>query len=38
VARDSKNFKESDRLRDLLAQKGIEVKDNKAGQEWDWQL
>jgi cysteinyl-tRNA synthetase len=38
VARDSKNFKESDRLRDLLAQKGIKVKDNKAGQEWDWQL
>ena len=38
VARDSKNFNESDRLRDLLAQKGIEVKDNKAGQEWDWQL
>ena len=38
VARDSKNFKESDRLRDLLAQKGIEVKDNKAGQEWNWQL
>ena len=38
VARDSKNFKESDRLRDLLAQKGIEVKDNKAGQEWDWLL
>ena len=38
VARDSKDFKESDRLRDLLAQKGIEVKDNKAGQEWDWQL
>jgi len=38
VARDSKNFNESDRLRDLLAQKGIEVKDNKAGQEWDWRL
>jgi len=38
VARDSKDFKESDRLRDLLAQKGIEVKDHKAGQEWDWQL
>lgn len=38
VARDSKDFKESDRLRVLLAQKGIEVKDNKAGQEWDWQL
>lgn len=38
VARDSKDFKESDRLRKLLAQKGIEVKDNKAGQEWDWQL
>jgi cysteinyl-tRNA synthetase len=38
VARDSKDFKESDRLRDLLAQKGIEVKDNKAGQEWNWQL
>ena len=38
VARNSKNFNESDRLRDLLAQKGIEVKDNKAGQEWDWQL
>lgn len=38
VARDSKNFKESDRLRELLAQKGIEVKDNKAGQEWNWRL
>jgi cysteinyl-tRNA synthetase len=38
VARDSKDFKESDRLRVLLAQKGIEVKDNKEGQEWDWQL
>jgi cysteinyl-tRNA synthetase len=38
VARDSKNFNESDRLRDLLAQNGIAVKDNKEGQEWDWQL
>jgi cysteinyl-tRNA synthetase len=38
VARDSKNFNESDRLRDLLAQNGIAVKDNKQGQEWDWQL
>lgn len=38
AARDSKNFKESDRLRELLAQKGIEVKDNKAGQEWNWRL
>ena len=38
VARDSKDFNESDRLRDLLAQNGIAVKDNKQGQEWDWQL
>jgi cysteinyl-tRNA synthetase len=38
VARDSKDFSESDRLRDLLAQNGVAVKDNKAGQEWNWQL
>jgi cysteinyl-tRNA synthetase len=38
VARDSKDFNESDRLRELLAQNGIAVKDNKQGQEWDWQL
>ena len=38
VARDYKDFNESDRLRDLLAQNGIAVKDNKQGQEWDWQL
>ena len=38
VARDSKDFNESDRLRDLLSQNGIAVKDNKQGQEWDWQL
>lgn len=33
-ARADKNFAESDRLRDLLAEKGIEVKDTKEGQTW----
>ena len=37
-ARGSGDFKESDRLRDLLEKNGIAVKDSKEGQSWDWQL
>ena len=37
-ARSSGDFKESDRLRDLLEKNGIAVKDSKEGQSWDWQL
>jgi cysteinyl-tRNA synthetase len=33
-ARDEKNFQESDRLRELLSQEGIEVRDLPTGQEW----
>jgi cysteinyl-tRNA synthetase len=33
-ARDEKNFQESDRLRELLNQEGIEVRDLPTGQEW----
>jgi len=35
-ARSSGNFAESDRLRDLLAENGISVKDGKGGQNWNW--
>ncbi len=35
-ARSEKNFQESDRLRDLLADHGIEVRDLPTGQEWQW--
>jgi cysteinyl-tRNA synthetase len=38
LARSSGDFKESDRLRDLLEKNGIAVKDSKEGQSWDWQL
>jgi len=37
-ARTSGDFKESDRLRDLLETNGIAVKDSKDGQSWSWQL
>lgn len=36
VARSVKDFKESDRLRDLLAEHGIEVRDLPTGQHWQW--
>ena len=35
-AREQKNWKESDRLRDLLADFGIAVKDGPDGQNWSW--
>ena len=35
-ARESKNWKESDRLRDLLANTGITVSDGPDGQSWSW--
>lgn len=35
-ARRNRDFKESDRLRDLLAERGIEVRDAASGQEWHW--
>jgi cysteinyl-tRNA synthetase len=38
VARNSGDFKESDRLRDLLEKNGIAVKDSKEGQSWTWLL
>lgn len=34
-ARDDKDFGESDRLRDLLKEEGIEVRDDKSGQIWN---
>jgi len=37
-ARTSGDFKESDRIRDLLEKNGIAVKDSKEGQSWNWQL
>lgn len=36
AARQSKNFKRSDELRDLLKSKGIGVEDTKTGQIWRW--
>ncbi|MFZ9909509.1 MAG: cysteine--tRNA ligase [Candidatus Nanopelagicaceae bacterium] len=36
AARNRKDFAESDRLRDLLAEHGIEVRDTASGQEWGW--
>ena len=36
AARQSKNFKRSDELRDVLKSKGIAVEDTKAGQAWRW--
>jgi cysteinyl-tRNA synthetase len=35
-ARELKNWSESDRLRDLLADAGISVSDGPAGQSWSW--
>jgi cysteinyl-tRNA synthetase len=35
VARASKNFAESDRLRDLLAESGLEIQDGPQGQSWN---
>jgi cysteinyl-tRNA synthetase len=36
AARAAKDFSESDRIRDLLAGNGIEVRDLPTGQEWHW--
>jgi cysteinyl-tRNA synthetase len=36
TARQEKNWAESDRLRDLLAQDGIGISDNAQGQSWNW--
>lgn len=38
TARASGNFAESDRLREMLKLKGIEVRDNPDGQSWIWAL
>jgi cysteinyl-tRNA synthetase len=35
-AREAKNWKESDRLRDLLADMGIAISDGPDGQSWSW--
>ena len=35
-ARAAGNFAESDRLRDLLAEDKVVVRDSKEGQSWDW--
>ena len=35
-AREDKNWKESDRLRDLLADMGIAISDGPDGQSWSW--
>ena len=35
-AREDKNWKESDRLRDLLADMGIVISDGPDGQSWSW--
>jgi len=35
-ARQRRDFAESDRLRTLLAERGIEVRDKPDGQEWEW--
>jgi cysteinyl-tRNA synthetase len=36
IARANKNWGESDRIRDLLANEGISVGDSPAGQSWSW--
>lgn len=36
LARSAKDFGKSDELRDLLLEKGIEVRDTSAGQSWKW--
>lgn len=35
-ARSNKQWAESDRLRGLLEEMGLEIKDSKDGQEWEW--
>ncbi len=35
-ARQAKNWSESDRLRDLLAESGVAISDGPAGQSWSW--
>jgi cysteinyl-tRNA synthetase len=35
-ARGAKDFARSDELRDLLLEKGIEVRDTSTGQSWKW--
>jgi cysteinyl-tRNA synthetase len=35
-ARNNGDFAESDRLRELLLEKGVSVRDSKDGQNWDW--
>jgi cysteinyl-tRNA synthetase len=35
-ARETKNWSESDRLRDLLATTGIAISDGPGGQSWSW--
>ena len=35
-ARNNKNFKRSDELRDILKKQGIVVEDTKSGQVWRW--
>ena len=36
LARANKNWKESDRLRGILQEKGLAIKDSPVGQEWQW--
>jgi cysteinyl-tRNA synthetase len=36
AARAAKDWKESDRLRDVLLEQGIQVKDSREGTEWTW--
>lgn len=36
TARENKEWTESDRLRALLEEMGLEIKDGKGGQEWQW--
>jgi cysteinyl-tRNA synthetase len=36
LARESRNFTQSDELRDLLLEKGVEVRDTADGQVWKW--
>ena len=36
LARENRNWKESDRLRGLLEEMGLIIKDSPSGQEWQW--
>jgi cysteinyl-tRNA synthetase len=36
AARQQGDYEESDRLRELLQEQGIAVKDSKEGQSWEW--